>query len=128
MISVSTPGDYNGLEQHFSTVSAATASVDVYVLSGSAWLALYTNDGNTLLGSVTSTATNQWQSLTLNVPSGNPDTLAIYSSPGGGAFFYADNAQLSVPEPSSLTLAVIAVLPVIGYWCRKRRRGPTAPR
>jgi hypothetical protein len=131
MISVSTPGHSNGLEQHFSTVSEATASIDIYVLSGNAWLALYSNDGNTLLASVTSTTTNQWQTLALNVASGNPDTFAVYSSPGGGASFYADNAQVmsaSVPEPSSVTLAIIAVLPVIGYWCRKRRCGPTAPR
>ncbi len=131
MISIATPGAYDGLNQDFSTVSATTASVDVYVLSGSASFALYTNGGNTLLASVSSTTTNQWQALTLNVASGNPNLFVLYSAPGGGASFYADNAQVpiaSVPEPSSLILALLAVWPGIGYWSRRRRQATASRR
>jgi hypothetical protein len=129
MISIVTDGAINGAYQFVNPVPGASASVDVYVLRGTVTLFIATGPGLPILGSVTSTTLDEWQTLTLTVTSGNPDEIAIYSSEAGSASYHADNAYFSaIPEPSSLTLAITAVLPVIRYWCRKRRRGPTAHR
>jgi hypothetical protein len=129
MISISTGGPYNGLYQRFPTVSATTASVDVYVLSGIVEFMLWDNGGNTRFASVLSTTHNQWETLTLDVTSGNPGELVLYSpftSPAG-ASFYADNARVpigaSVPEPSTLWLSLVgAGAALIAVRCRRRAR------
>ena len=56
---------FNGLQQAFPTQSGGSASVDVDVLSGVVFVALYANDGGTLLDQSFSTVNNQWQTLTV---------------------------------------------------------------
>lgn len=110
MLHLSTNGPYSGTGQAFATQSQATLSVQVYVLSGQAWLAAYADSGNTLLASTTSSYTNQWETLSVSVGGGNPNMFILYSAPGAAVNFYADNAWAdttpppAVPEPASLLL------------------------
>ena len=113
MISVWVPGRADGLYQFFSnTTSATTASVDVFVLRGTVNLELWKYNGNLLLGSVSSTTTDQWETLKLNITNGIPTEFVLYTGNGGPASFYADNASVpSAPEPSSLVLLLLGALP-----------------
>src|SRR5262245_44236604 len=121
---------FNGLEQGFpAQTGATTASVDVFVLSGPVLLALFANDGATLLVPfILSSTTNQWETLSITVPAvSNPNLLVIFSeSTSGLGEFYADNASVtsvaSVPEPSTLALATVAGLAGLGCLWRRRRR------
>jgi len=124
---------FNGLQQSFATQSGATASVDVFVLSGPVILALYAGDGSTLISDTFSSTTDQWQTLTVTAPTGSDPNLFIlysYSTTGAGEF-YADSASVAaVPEPSTGLLALIGAA-VATLWVRtarprlgRRRSGP----
>ena len=108
MIHVTTPGAADGLYQFFTNASShPTASVDLYVLSGVVNLEYWNNGGNTFLGSVSSTTTNQWQTLSLALTGVIPTEIVIYDGNSGSAF-YADNASvISVPEPATLSLGLV---------------------
>jgi hypothetical protein len=123
MISVATSGDQNGLYQVFTNpISATTASLDVYVLSGTVELGLALGGG--YLGTVSSTTTNAWQTLRLDVSPDVPNEIFIYSNGASGASFYADNASVpavaSIPEPSSLVISGISLAAVTVYMGRRR--------
>lgn len=115
MLHLSTNYQYSGMGQAFSTLANATLSIDVYVLSGQAWLAAYTNGGSTLLASTTSSHTGQWETLSVTVTGGNPNLFILYSAPGTAVDFYADNAwadltpRPTVPEPASLLLLAVGL-------------------
>jgi hypothetical protein len=122
---------FNGLQQAFPVQSGGTASVDVDVLSGTVLLALYSNNGGTLIDSASSTTNNAWETLTVSAPAGsNPDLIVLYADNGTANLvgeFYADGAGVqSIPEPSSLVLAGIAGLAGVGYSWRRRRRAGSA--
>jgi hypothetical protein len=71
-------GFFNGLQQAFPTQSGGSASVDVDVLSGVVFVALYAGNGSTLLDQAFSTVNNQWQLLTVTAASGtNPNLIVI---------------------------------------------------
>jgi hypothetical protein len=115
MISVSTAGPADGLYQFFSNpTGVTTASADVYVLRGTVALELFNQHGTNLLGAVTSSAIDQWQTLSLQISTGIPDEVVLYAAGQSPAIFYADNASVpGVPEPSSLLsigLATIVLL------------------
>ena len=145
MIDVNTGSNSSGLFQVFPNgINQATLSVDVNVISGTVWLALFSNDGGIMLDSVISTDNNRWQ--TINIPltngiSGYPDEFVLYSY-RGGADFYADMACAStvscsatptVPIPAALWMAGTALAGLAGWgWLRnaqalafdKGRQGP----
>ncbi len=116
---------FNGLQQVFGTVPGASASVDVFALSGPVILALYTGNGSTLLDFTLSSTTNQWETLTVTSPVGTDPNLVIvysYSTTGTGEF-YADNAAVEatvVPEPPTWIMALFG-LPIAGIRFRKLR-------
>jgi hypothetical protein len=80
-------------------------------------LQLWNNDGNTLLGLVSSTTNNQWETLTLRVTNAIPTEFVLYAS-GGPALFYADNASVVVPEPS---YAILFLLGTAAITLHRRR-------
>ncbi len=120
MLHLTTNGQYSGMGQAFVTQSLATLSVQVFVLSGQAWLAAYADSGNTLLSATTSSHTNQWETLSLSVGGGNPNMFILYSAPGSAVDFYADNAWAdttpppAVPEPASVLLLAAGLAAVVG--------------
>ncbi len=123
-----TPSFFNGLLQSFSTQPGATASVDVYLLSGEVLVGLYSGNGATLVNYTFTTLTDQWQTLSVTAaPGTNPNLLVIYAYDGvAGATteFYADNASVtSVPEPSSglLALTGISAMALCPYLRRRKR-------
>lgn len=117
MIHLTSGGPYCGLFQVFSPVGPTSASVDVYVVSGTVFFGLYSNSGITLLGSVQSTTTGQWETLTLPTTIGNPDEIVLYTSDANGGEFYFDRASLPalspvvVPEPTTVFAGVLLLLP-----------------
>lgn len=115
MIHVTTGGTANGLYQLFAQQPATSASVDVFVLSGTVRFYLFTNGGLTALSSIASTTTGVWETLTLNLTSGNPYEIVLYSDNPSGANFYADHASVpaempvnSVPD-GGLTVALLGI-------------------
>jgi hypothetical protein len=127
MLHIVTGGHQNGVYQYFSPF-AQFAQVRVFVNSGAVALYLYEN-GNTERGKVVSSATNVWQTLTLNTGSVNANEIVIYSE-GASADFFVDNAYAgaaplaAVPEPASWALMILG-FGAAGAAIRRRRTGPT---
>jgi hypothetical protein len=124
MISVASAGSHNDLYQFFSETPRATASIDVFVLSGTVGLALYESVSGAFVTSTTSSGLGRWETLELTTPA-TANALYIYTGPGG-ASFYADNVGLpavsSVPEPSSFVLGALGLTGMIGLTvCRPKR-------
>ena len=132
MIYVDTGSNYSGLYQVFSnSTNQATLSVDVNVISGTVWLALFSNGGGIMLDSVVSTKNNIWQTISIPLTNGiigHPDEFVLYSSYKGGAEFYADMACAStvscpaaptVPIPAALWMAGTALAGLTGFGRRK---------
>jgi hypothetical protein len=122
MIHVSSAGLNNGLNLIFPAQSSASASVDVFVSSGTAILYLFTGGGTINLAHVESTTTGVWETLTIPVTPGNPNQFVLYTGPAGGDFF-ADRASVPavspVPEQSPFWLSLALIFPVLlGLPCR----------
>lgn len=116
---------FNGLQQAFPTQPGGTASIDVNVLSGVVFVALYADNGATLIDQAFSTVNNQWQTLTVTAaPGTNPNLIVLYTDNGVAdtvGEFYADGAGVtSIPEPSSALLALIGMSGMT-LWVRKTR-------
>jgi hypothetical protein len=119
---------FNGLQQAFPTQPGGTASIDVNVLSGIVFLALYADNGATLIDQSFSTVNNQWQRLTVTAaPGTNPNLIVLYTdnaTPNTVGEFYADGAGVTaIPEPSSGLLALIGMSGV-ALWVRRTRMRP----
>jgi hypothetical protein len=53
------------------------------------------------------------------------DGTTVSMSPAGGAIIlghFTESTAATVPEPSSVVMAVVAIPPVLGYWWLRRRR------
>jgi hypothetical protein len=124
MIHMTSTGSHNDLFQTFDQTLQTTASVDIFVLSGTVGFALADTTFEIIRASTTSTEVGQWETLTLG-PIGPVNDILLFTGPGGADFF-ADNVQLpaiaSVPEPSSLTLGILGFIGVVGVAiCHKSR-------
>lgn len=130
MLHVTTGGAYSGIYQLFGLVAQASLSVDVFVNSGQAWLALFGNSGSLLFASATSSHTGQWETLTIPVSGLNVNEFVLYSAPGHSADFYVDSAYAdisarpaapsAVPEPATFALLAIGLL----AFAARRGAGP----
>ena len=138
MLHVMTGGAYSGIYQIFPLVSQASLSVDVFVNSGQAWLALFGNGGGTLFASATSSHTGEWETLTIPLSGINVDEFVLYSAPGHSADFFVDVAYAdisakpaaasAVPEPATFALLATGLLAFAALrGAALRGAGPASP-
>jgi hypothetical protein len=114
MEDINSPGISDGLYQYFPMQSAASATIDVYVLSGTVTFDLFTDNGHTELAHIKSTKLDTWQTLTIPLTSGNPDELVLYTGTQGGGEFYADDATISsVPDEGTMLVSGALLLPIL---------------
>jgi len=125
MIHITTGAQDCGVYRAFPQQSQASASVDVFVVSGVATLFLFHGPVD-LLARVDSTTTGRWETLTLPSVGGGPNQFVLYSGPAGGAEFYADRASVPaatpIPEPGALWASGLMLIPAFLSLRRKLRR------
>lgn len=111
------PSLYDEVYQDFGPVTSASASIDLYVVSGSATLFLDPAAGTSTVAEATDTTIGKWVTLSLPLTGGNPAEFIV--STGSGGEFYADNAYAgplvttSVPDKGSVTVTVVLLLPLL---------------
>jgi hypothetical protein len=126
-INVDPRGSVAGVYQYFSyptTPYAQFLSADVYVKSGAVEMFAY-QGGTTFVGSVTSTTTNGWETLSIALPAAEANLIAFYAV-NTPADFIVDNTYAgatinsAAPEPASWAM-MVGGFGLVGSAMRQRR-------